>query len=240
MSNKIIFTLYEENIASDSKTSRYSTLLLTELTATTVVDCLNAHDGFSVHIIEGAVLSFVDFSCIQVSPDYIISALANIPTTDIMPLIHLPDKCILHFDNEINEEVLPRHPNELVYTCSRFECGASGFSETIAYWVAAHPIEMIFIGGWIWDRTKELFHFLRSKLFKTPSVTSEISPIAFSPKKFHKKLAKFMNIDLFSFQIIGITPLKQGQHIINVRTIKNDEFFVVTKSNGEIVSIESK
>ena len=238
MSNKIIFNLYEENIANESKTLRYSTLLLTELTATAVVEHLNVHDGFSVHVIEGVVLSFVDFSCIQVSPNYVISALANITTTNTPPQINLPNKCILCFDSEINGDVLSRHPNELVYTCDRFECGASGFAEAITHWVESHPIEMIFIGGLIWDKTKDFYHFLRNKLFKTSSTNNTPAPIVFSPKKFHKKLAAYMNIDSFSFQITDISRLKRGQHIIIIRTIKNDEYTVTAKVNGDIISMK--
>lgn len=223
MSNRIVFNLYEEDIKTGSKTLKYSTLLTTRLTATAVIDQLKVDDGFSAHVVEGIVLSFVDFSCINVSPEYVISGLKTIPSVSEEPQINLPGKCTIRFKSEINDEVLLRDKNELVYTYDRFECSASGFGETVLQWVATHPIEMIFVGGWIWDRTKDIWGFLRSKLNKTVSVDDENAPFIFSPKKFHKKLAKLMNIDSFYFQIIGISPVVRGKYVINVRTIKNEE-----------------
>ena len=214
--------------------------MITELKAAAVVDHLKVNDGFSAHVVEGIVLSFVDFSCIHVSPDYVVSRLESILTISEEPQINLPGKCIIRFDSEINDEVLLRSKNELVYTYDRFECGASGFGETVLRWVTEHPLEMIFAGGWIWDRTKDIWAFLRGKLSKTVSVDDEVIPIIFSPKKFHKKLARLMNIDSFYFQIIGISPATQGKHIINVRTIKDDEYIVAAKANGDIISIEKK
>ena len=59
-------------------------------------------------------------------------------------------------------------------------------------------------------------------------------------EKFHKKLAKLMNIDSFYFQIIGISPVVRGKYVINVRTIKNEEYIIVAKANGDIISIKEK
>ena len=187
MSNRIVFNLYEDYIVIGEKTLKYSTLLTTELTATAIIDLLKVDDGFSVHVIEGVVLSFVDFSCIHVSPEYVISVLKKIPIANEEPKITLPGKCLIRFKREINDEMLLRDKNELVYTYNRFECGASGFEETVLQWIAEHPIAMIFIGGWLWDRTKDIWGFLRSKLFKTASADDENTPILFSPKKFRWK-----------------------------------------------------
>ena len=240
MSNRIVFNLYEENIETGDKSLTYSTLLTTKLTATAIVNQLNVDEGFSVHVVEGIVLSFVDFSCIHVSPEYVVSVLKKIPSVSEKPKINLPGKCMIQFESEINDEMLVRNKNELVYTYNRFECGASGFGETVLQWVTEHPIAMIFIGGWIWDRTKDIWCSLRSKLFKTASADDENTPILFSPKKFHKKLAKLMNIDSFYFQIIGISPMTRGKYEIKVRTIKNEEYTVVAKANADIISIKKK
>lgn len=240
MSNRIVFNLYEEDIETGIKTLKYSTLLTTRLTATAVIDQLKVDDGFSAHVVEGVVLSFVDFSCIHVSPEYVVSGLKTIPSVNEEPQINLPGKCMIRFKSEINDEVLLRDKNELVHIYDRFECGASGLKETVLQWVVEHPIEMIFVGGWIWDRTKDIWGFLRSKLFKSVSVNDKDDPIIFSPKKFHKKLARLMNIDSFYFQIIGISPVVRGKHVINVRTIKNKEYIVVAKANGDIISIKKK
>ena len=63
-------------------------------------------------------------------------------------------------------------------------------------------------------------------------------PISFSPRKFHKKLAKMMNLDMFAFQITNISPVHRGKHKITVRTIKNEYYQVLAKANGDIISVE--
>ncbi len=240
MSNKIVFNVYEEDRITGLKTHKYSILLRTTLTATEVVDLLEVCEGFSVYVIEGIALSFVDFSCFFIPSEYVISKLKCIPTANEEPQISLPDKCVISVESENNEEVLIRDKNELAYIYSRYECGASGFGETVLQWVTGHPIEMIFIGGWLWDRVKDIRSFLRNKILKRSPANGKDAPIIFSPRKFHKNLAKLMNIDPFYFQIIGISPLSQGKHTINVRTIKDDEYIVVAKANGDIVSIEKQ
>ena len=50
-----------------------------------------------------------------------------------------------------------------------------------------------------------------------------LNTLKYLEEKFHKKLAKLMNIDSFYFQIIGISPVVRGKYVINVRTIKNEE-----------------
>lgn len=240
MSNRIVFRVYEENRFTGLKSLTYSITLKTNLTAAEVVDFLEVYDGFSAYVVEGIALSFVDFSCLVISSDAIVSKLKCVPTVDEEPRIVLPGKCIIKIENENNEEVLTRNKNELVYTYSRYECGASGFGETIIQWVSTHPVEMIFIGGWIWDRAKDIWAFFRNSIFRATASEDKDTPIIFSPRKFHKNLSNLMNLDPFYFQIIDISPITQGKHIITVRTIKNEKYQVIAKANGDIISLEKQ
>lgn len=235
-----MFSLYEEDVITGCRTLKGSTLLITELTAAEVVDYLEVYEGFSAAVVEGIALSFVDFSYFHDFSESVWSKLEGLPRTSEAPKIRLPDKCRIWVERESNDELLIRDKNELVYTYNRFECGASGFCELVIQWVVDHPIEMIFIGGWIWDRTKDIGSFLWNKFFKRAVPEEADAAITFSPKKFHKKLSKLLNLDPFYFQITGITPLEQGKHTIDVRTIKNEEYAVAAKANGDIISIEKR
>ena len=240
MSNLIVFNVYEEERLTGSKDLRYSTLLKTNLTATEVVDSFEVYEGFSICVVEGIALSFIDFSCINISPESIKEKLKTVPTTDESPQISLPSKCSIKIESESNDERLPRSKNELVYTYKGFECGASGFGETIVQWVVTHPCEMIFIGGWIWDRTKDLISFILKTIFKkaVQSQSDLSAPILFSPKRFHKKLSQLINLDPLYFQILEISPIAQGKYNIVVRTIKNEKYEVVSTTNGDILSLK--
>lgn len=243
MSNRILINVYLEDRITGTKDLKYSYVIVTPLTASEVVDSFNVNEGFYVQVTDGLVLSFVDFSCIILSPEEIIEKIKRLPSTSKEPIIELPKKCILQIERESNEELLTRSGQELVYTYSRFECGASGFGELliiISQWVTKHPIAMVFIGGWIWDKTKDLWNYLRGKRKRGIFENEKNVPISFSPRKFHKKLAKMMNLDMFAFQITNISPVHRGKHKITVRTIKNEHYQVLAKASGDIISIEEQ
>lgn len=243
MSNRILINVYSEDRITGTKDLKYSDVIVTPLTASEVVDSFEVNEGFFAQVTEGLVLSFVDFSCIILSPEEIIEKIKRLPSVSKEPTIELPEKCILQIESESNEEPLIRSGQELVYTYSRFECGASGFGELlirVSQWVASHPIEMIFIGGWIWDKTKAVWNYLRGKRNRGIFENEKNVPISFSPHKFHKKLAKLMNLEMYAFQITNISPVHRGKHRITVRTIKNEHYQVLAKANGDIVSIEEQ
>ena len=66
MSKKIVLRVYQEERFTGEKKLMYSDVIVTEITASEIIDFLQVDDGFSVCIVEGNVLSFLDFSCIAV------------------------------------------------------------------------------------------------------------------------------------------------------------------------------
>ena len=241
MSNKILINVYLEDRVAGTKDLKYCDVIVSPFTASEVVDSLGVNEGFFVQVTEGLVLSFIDFSCIILSPEEIIEKIKRMPLASNEPAINLPKKCILQIESESNDEPLTRSGQELVYTYSRFECGASGFGVLligISQWAASHPIAMIFIGGLVWDRTKDAWNYLRGKRSRGIFENEKNVPISFAPRKFHKKVAKMMNLDVFAFQITNISPVHRGKHTITIRTIKNERYQVLAKANGEIISIE--
>ena len=240
MSNRVVINVYDEDRETSSQELIYTDVVVTSLSAAGVVDYFEVSEGFYAHVIEGHVLSFVDFSCITVSSENIIKKVKELPLMDEEPVVDLPGRCTIHFKSETNEELLPRSATELVYTYSRFECGASGFAETVIQWAMDHPIEMMLIGipvgnlvNAFWNKLK---FWICKKRRKGAFEYEKNTPISFDPKKFQKNFSKMMNIEFFGFQLTGITPLHRGKHMVSVRTVKNKEYEVTVKADGSILS----
>ena len=238
MSRRIVLRVYQEELVTGEKELMYSDIIVTKLTASEIVNFLRVDDGFSACMVEGYVLSFLDFSCIAVQADKVISRLKEVPVTKKAPETDIPGRCILSIAEKCNEEPLVRAEQELVYICNRFEHGASGFEELAIAWAAGHPIAMIFIGGFLWDRTKELWHKIRCCLGFRVTSTEGAASIAFSPKRFHKNLSQLLNLEKTDFQIIKIGRVKRGEHKILVRTIKNETYEVTADTNGKVISVK--
>lgn len=241
MSYKIVIHVYSEDRESSLREMKYSNVIFTPIHPTKIEDYLDVADGYYIQVQAGLTLSFIDFTCLTVSPEIIISKIQRLPTTDEIPNIKLPPKgCHLHISTESNEEPLTHSESELLYTYKRFNCGASGFSELLIEWVATHPIEMIFIGGWIWDRAKDIWDWFRGKQSISSAENEANKTIPFSPKRFHLKVANLINIEVDSFQIINIFPINQGKYKITIRTVNNEYYQIEAKANGKIISIESQ
>lgn len=240
MSNRIVINVYDEDRDTGSQELIYTDVVITSLSASEVVDYFKVSEGFSAQVIEGQVLSFVDFSCITISTEDIINKAKELPLMDENPVIVLPSWCTIHIKSETNEELLTRSAAELVYTYSRFECGASGFAETVVQWAMDHPIEMMLIGIPVGNFVNAFWRKLKfwacKKRRKGAFEYERDTPISFNPKKFQKNFSKMTNIEIFNFQLTGITPLHRGKHIVSVRTVKNKKYEVTVKADGSILS----
>ena len=240
MSNRIVINVYDEDRDTGSQELIYTDVVITSLSASEVVDYFKVSEGFSAQVIEGQVLSFVDFSCITVSTEDIIKKVKELPLDAEKPVVTLPGRCIIHIKSETNEGVLSRSAAELVYTYSRFECGASGFAETVVQWAKDHPIAMMFIGIYVGNLVNAFWNKLKfwacKKRRKGAFDFERNTPISFNPKKFQKNFSKMTNIEIFNFQLTGITPLHRGKHIVSVRTVKNKKYEVTVKADGSILS----
>ena len=182
--------MYDEDRDTGSQELIYTDVVITSLSASEVVDYFKVSEGFSAQVIEGQVLSFVDFSCITISTEDIINKAKELPLMDENPVIVLPSWCTIHIKSETNEELLTRSAAELVYTYSRFECGASGFAETVVQWAKDHPIAMMFIGIYVGNLVNAFWSKLKfwacKKRRKGAFEHEKNTPISFNPKKFQK------------------------------------------------------
>jgi len=243
MSKRVVLHVYEEDRLTGEKQLKYSDVVVTELTASEIVDFLQVDNGFSACIVEGRVLSFLDCSCIVLPVDVVVNRLKKLPISKDVPEVVIPDRCILTVTAQSNEEALARSGQELVYVCERVECGASGFSELIieaGKWASNHPWAMVFVGGFLWDWTKKLCDLLRRWLGSTVRPKEGHAPIAFSPKKFHKNLAGLLDLGAHDFQIIKIGREKRGEHKVIIRTIKDETYEIAANTKGRIISVKQR
>ena len=100
MSNRVVINVYDENRETNSQELIYTDVIVTSLSAVEIVDYFEVSDGFSVHIIEGQVLSFVDFSCITLPTENVIKKVKELPLKDEEPVVDLPGRCTIHIKSE--------------------------------------------------------------------------------------------------------------------------------------------
>ena len=243
MSNRIVINVYDEDRDTGSQKLIYTDVVITSLSASEVVDYFKVSEGFSAQVIEGQVLSFVDFSCITLSTEDIINKAKELPLMDENPVIVLPSWCTIHIKSETNEELLTRSAAELVYTYSRFECGASGF-EAMVLWASNHPWLMVFIGGVIWDISKSIivsaFKIIR-KMFGIKAnkeyARRRKKLVPFDSRKFYDNFSKMINIDKSDCQIVNLNRIRTNYLEVNVRTTFYEYYEVKCTSRGNIISL---
>lgn len=238
MTKTFVITIYEENRITSEKKMIFTCTKNTTWTMEQVSALFDYNDGFHITQIDGAVLSFIDFTYFFGVDATIFEKIESIPTTKDSPKINLPALTLIRFEEEHNDDLLSRHLKELVYVTHRTECGASGYSEFII-WVAEHPLVQAIIEGLICDLLKFLFTKLYNIIRKQKTNMEQqesANYIRFSLKKFHKKFSDLIGVSETNMQIYQIDKANKGIHNIKVRTIDNQKYNVKVDMKGRIVS----
>lgn len=248
MEKRIVFTVYTESLETEEQEQVYSCVIITNWEMEEINRHLDFQDGFSSMMIEGCTLSFVDFTCLTVSPDAVIKRINTIPTTNVLPAADTTDKAIFESDEEINEEPLVRNQrdkSEFLYEQHRFECGASGYSEFIL-WASSHPLEMMAIGGAAWDTVKLVIRqgirgIKKILGMRQASHGGEARnvPLRLSVKSLYKNFAKMSHMNRSDLQIIRISRAKKSVHNVTIRTVTGEQFSVQCRKNGKIISCKN-
>lgn len=238
MIKTFIITIYEENRATSEKKEVFTCTKTTTWTMEQVAALFDYNDSFHITQIDGAVLSFIDFTYFFEVDAKIFDKIESISTTNTSPRIKLPTTSLIRFEEEFNDDLISRHSNELVYVTHRTECGASGYSE-LTIWASIHPLEMMFIGGMVYDLFKIAIKKLCSIIIKQRAnieLKNNCNYIRFSPKKFHKNFSRLVGINETDMQIYQIDKVNIETHNIKVRTIDNQKFNVKINTKGKIIS----
>ena len=237
MIKKVLFTVSSENINTFEQRVLYSCLKNTTLSLEEIENELDFSDRYKITVIDGNIISFVDLTCFWDISKEAIWKIGTIPTTEEEPEFNIQNSLLFRISSQSNDDSLVRRKNELVYKKSRFECGASGYSEFII-WASNHPFEMIFIAGIVYDCAKWLLKRLIRLITKHPksSIATQMPQyICFSPKRFHKYFSKMIGLKQNEFQITEIGKEKNGVHNIKVRTATNTKYNVKANRRGRVL-----
>lgn len=236
---KICFSVYSEDIGTGNIVSIYSLWVQTNWSVQEIEEHIDLHDGFRSQIVVGERLSFFDYYCFFDDCDGLIDKIKTIPnngkknSTYRTPLAFR----VSNFDpDSANAPDYPSDEHCHLYNLTRHECGASGFGEVV-YWAAAHPIEMMFIGGIIYDFTK----WFGSRVLECVGMkkrTASNPPMLLNTKKLYRNFSKITKIDENDCQITKFHRLRVGVFRVQMRTLTGREYKLSCTASGKIESLE--
>lgn len=237
MIKKVLFTVSSENMNTSEERALYSCLKNTTLSLEEIENRLDFSDGYKITVIDGNIISFVDLTCFWDISKEAIWKIETIPATEEEPEFNIQNSVLFKISSQSNDDSLVRHKNELVYKKSRFECGASGYGEFIA-WAPSCPLATDVISGLICDCIIILVQKICRLIFGRPKSSTRISTpqyICFSPKQFHRHFSKVTGLKQNEFQITEIGKEKNGVHNIKVRTAMNTKYNVKANRRGRVL-----
>lgn len=208
-------------------------LIVTDIPTSQIEELLDIGDGFSLNIVEGENLSFIDFFSFRGRNQEIITAINNISSFSIRPN-NLEMKYLYLRRNESNGDTLIPRRGITIYQKSRFEQGASGFGEFVIY-CSNNPWIMLVI-GYVFGK---IFDCIVQHLFKNFR-TYDSERMLFHCKRFYKLAAKVLNCAPSELQITDINLKKNNIYHIRLRNFKGDYYKADCHSNGTIIKLSSK
>lgn len=233
-----MLSIYTEKYDSGIASLVFSKWIFTDLKMDEIENLLQLQDGFHSEFTYGQTLSFFDIYFF-VNCEETITKIQAIP--EGTP--HYLDKRVPtflrveEFNPGIADEAVPLFPSKVfLYSLSRYERGASGYS-AIVYWMSTHPLEMVFIGGFLYDCAKIFICKVWSKISGRGIWTSTSKPVVLRLKRFYKNFEALTQINSKDCQIIKIKQMKSGKLNIIVRTVKNEQYQIVTHASGKIEKV---
>ena len=236
---KILFSVYKEDHGTSEIEFIDSVWVQTAWSAEEIDDYLGMHEGFHSEIVIGEQLSFFDYYCFFDDYDELIKKIKSIPSSDNeAKCIRFPRVFRMRQTDagDVDVPECPSDKNRYICTLDRYECGASGFA-AIVLWAASHPIEMVFIGGMLYD----FFKWTISKVMVLLGIkhsNNVIRPIILNTKKLYRNFSKITNTDIRDCQITKINRLKTGVFHVKIYTGAGKRFKIRCYANGKIDMIE--
>lgn len=236
---KVLITLYKEDFDTSIFESVYSKWVSTDWSIDHIENHFDLHDRFHSQLTVGTNLSFLDIYCYEFGDiQKLLPKIENIAEKEHeekSPKIYSIFRISERNPGNADGPELPDNKNFFFYTIHRDECGASGFSSAVC-WMASHPFEMVFIGGFIYDFCKYVLG-LMLKRFGVSSGCTEARPIVFKAKVFYKNFCRLTNLKQTEVQIVDLKRKKTGIFRVIVRTIDDKKYKVDAYASGEIVAV---
>lgn len=236
---KILFSIYYEDFDTGIVKLVDSLLVQTDWSFKEIDEHIALYDGFRSEAVIGDNISFVDFYCFFEDASNLIKKIKSIPTCDCkVPRLRKPIVFrISMYDSGSTDDC--RYPDTkycCLYNLRRYECGASGY-EAMAYWAASHPLEMMFIGGIVYDFTKWLIGKILVWL-KLKKASAAICPVVLNTKKLYRNFGKATSININDCQITKFHRLSIGVFHVQIQTTTGQKFKIKSSFRGEILSLE--
>lgn len=236
---KILFSVYKEDFETSVVELIDSVWVQTDWSAAKITEHLDSYDGFHSVIVFGEHLSFFDYYCFFDTYNELLAKIRTIPYGENQnKLIRTPYLFRVSKSNPGNED-FPEYPNDshqYLFELEYYKCGAGGFG-TIILWAAAHPLEMVFIGGVVYDFCKWLFSKILCGIEKKRS-TSDIRPVVLNTKRLYQNFSKATSFKVADCQITKFHRLSVGVFHVTIRTSTDMRYKLKCKANGTIEALE--
>lgn len=236
---RILFSVFTEDRETGNIEIITSVWVQTNWTAQQIDQHIGLFDGFRSNIVIGEHLSFFDYYCFFADVGALIQKIKSIPNHDKHDNhTHTPSVFRVHKFNPGNTDT-PQYPSNsscFLYNLERYECGVSGFT-AIACWASAHPLEMMFIGGLVYDFSKwAISRVLRC--FRLKTATTDTRPLVLNTKKLYRNFSKATGICVDDCQITKFHRLRAGVFHVAIRTSEDKKYKLKCNANGTVESLE--
>lgn len=236
---KILFSVNKEDYETGSVEHIESVLIQTNWSLLQIDAHLNLHDGFRSEIVIGENLSVFDYYCYFEFCGELIAKIKSIPSNEA------EEECswaptlfrVKNFNpGNADSPEYPEDNRRYLFELSRYELGVSSY-EAIVLCAASHPLEMMFIGGALYDA----FKWLIGKLlvcFGVKCLNTPRCPVVLNTKKLYRNFARLMQCNERDCQIIKFNRLKVGTFHVKMCTTDGKRFKLKCYVNGKIESLE--
>lgn len=234
MSYRIKINIYEDSRVDACSNLKYSEEIISEIRASEIFEKVNWTEGYACTVVDGDVLSFFEFRCIDRPCDEIIELVKCIPKSQDIPEIRPQGYGLYKIDD--GDDGAYQAPsffpnNAVVSYSSQTQCGAGASFGQLVTLIKAHPVWWWLIKSFI----SGIIKWMLSKLFRSKDKKS--SYIMFSPEDVYRDTSQFLKIPEKDLQIIKVKKMKNNTHKVEIRTISDDRFELKVTKRGKIISL---
>lgn len=239
---RILFSVFLEDFDTRIKQLCFSDIVETELTLSKVDEHLQIYDHFHSNLEVGMDLAFWDIYCFNDEALEVVDRIKTIPAgTSAISLMKDPKIIeIQEYDpGNTDSAVYPDTKDILFFTLSRYECGASGFSATIAY-IVSKPLLIGLAINFTYDICKMAVKKFRSVFLRkkdTAKREKSSKTYYFRARRFYRNFTRTTNIDQSNCQIVYLKRIKGEKYKVVVRTTSKEIFEVNAGCTGKIYGI---
>lgn len=236
---RVLFSVYNQDFDTDEVTLIAKKWVQTDWSFQQIEKHIAITNGFRSQVVIGDRLSFFDFFFFWDLSDDLLKKIDAIPVSaDNQVALRTPRffRVRQFYPGENWAPEYPADNSYYLYDVNRYECGANSY-DALVYWAASHPLEMVFIGGLVYDTVKWAFSKIRNKICRK-RVQNAMRPVKINTRKVYRNFSKTTKIDVADCQIIKLDPIQSGLIHIQIRTAADEKYNLKCYKNGSIESLK--